>query len=245
MNEGDPLRPDNPLVVQWEYASEERLGTRNEAYRRLVQGANAEEVAFQAVAEVAPGTVLEVGSGMGEFAERLAKELGAAVTALDVSFRMVELTAARGVDARLGDVQALPFEDGSFECAVANWVLYHVPDLARGVDELHRVLGPGGRLVAGTLGVGHCAELWDLVGGEPTSGLSFWSENGAEVLSRRFPRVERRDAEGVIVFPDPVSLREYIAASTTRAHLAGNVPPDLRFPYRTRSSHVVFVAEKA
>ena len=45
---------------------------------------------------------------------------------------MVELARARGVDARVGDVQELPFADGAFDCVVAAWMLYHVPDLDRG-----------------------------------------------------------------------------------------------------------------
>lgn len=91
----DPFRLDSPLLVQWEYASEERLRTRNEAYGRLVRGVNADDLAFEAVAEVSPGRVLAVGCGTGELAERMVRELGAEVVAVDISGRMVELTAAR------------------------------------------------------------------------------------------------------------------------------------------------------
>jgi SAM-dependent methyltransferase len=234
---------DNPLFVQWEYASEERLKTRNEAYRRLIQGLNAEDVAFEAVAESSPRRVLDVGCGTGEFAEHVASELGAEVFCVDISSRMIELTSARGIEARVGDVQHLSFEDDSFDCVVANWVLYHARDLDRGVREVHRVLKPGGRLVAATVGKDHTVELWRLVGGEPTTGLSFGPDNGEEVLATVFRRVERRDAEGTLVFPDPRSMREYIAATITRAHLAENVP-EFDEPFPTRSAHVVFVAEK-
>ena len=47
---------------------------------------------------------------------------------------------ARGVHAVIGDVQELPFPDADFDCAVAAWMLYHVPDLDRGIAELARVL---------------------------------------------------------------------------------------------------------
>ena len=243
MSSQGSFRHDNPLLVQWEYASEERLKTRNEAYRRLIEGVNAEDVAFEAVKECAPGRVLDVGCGTGEFAQRVAEELGAGVTAVDISTRMVALARERGIDAQVADVQSLPFEDSSFDCVVANWVLYHAPDVDRAVREIHRVLQPGGRLVAATVGVDHTVELWRLVGGEPTSGLTFGPDNGEEVLRRAFRDVRRIDAEGTLVFPDPKATREYIAATITRAHLADNVP-EFSEPFRTRSAHVVFMAEK-
>lgn len=235
---------DNPVVVQWEYASEERLATRNETYRRLTEGVNAEELAFEAVAECGPQRLLEVGCGMGEFAVRAVQELGTELIALDISPRMVEIARERGVDARVGDVQALPFADGEFDCVVANWVLYHVPELDRGVAELARVLAPGGRLVAATLGDGHMRELWESLGGEPTSGLSFQSGNGDAVLRPHFASVERRDAFGAVVFPDADSLRAFVGATTARAHLASAVA-EISEPFRTSSAHAVFVAEKA
>lgn len=238
------MKLDNPVVVQWEYASEERLATRNATYRRLVAGVNAEELAYEAVAECGPRRLLEVGCGMGELAERVAVELGAEVIAIDVSPRMVEIARARGVDARLGDAQALPFADGEFDCVVANWVLYHLPDLDRGVAELARVLAPDGRLVAATLGDGHMRELWEWLGAGPTSGLSFQSGNGEAALRLHFARVERRDALGTIVFPDAESIRTFVGASITRAHLASAVP-EISEPFATSSTHAVFVAETA
>ena len=238
------MKLDNPLVVQWEYASEERLAKRNATYRELLEGVNPEEAVAAAVRESAPERFLDVGCGMGELAERVQREFGAEVVAVDISPRMVELTRARGVDAREADVQALPFEDGSFDCVAANWVLYHVPDLDLGVRELARVLKPGGRLVAATLGDGNMQELWDLLGGEVTAGLSFACGNGHAALEPHFLRVERREADGTVVFPDQASMREFVAATTTRSHLAANVP-ELAEPFHTRSKHCVFVAEKA
>lgn len=238
------MKLDNPVVVQWEYASEERLATRNATYRQLAEGVNAEELAYEAVAECRPRRLLEVGCGMGELAERVAVELGAEVIAIDISPRMADIARARGVDARVGDAQALAFADGEFDCVVANWVLYHLPDLDGGVAELARVLAPGGRLVAATLGDGHMRELWERLGAKPTSGLSFQSGNGEAVLRPHFERVERRDALGTLVFPDAASIRTFVGASITRAHLSSAVP-EITEPFATSSAHAVFVAEKA
>ena len=76
--------------------------------------------------------MLEVGGGAGRAGGADAAELGATVSFVDVSQRMVELARARGVDAQVGDVQALPFADGSFDTVVAAWMLYHVPTSTEG-----------------------------------------------------------------------------------------------------------------
>ncbi len=238
------MKLDNPLVVQWEYASEERLAKRNQTYRELTEGVKADDTVFEAVREVGPKRFLDVGCGMGELAERVQKELGAEVVAVDISPRMVELTKARGIDVHLADLQALPFEDGEFDCVAANWVLYHVPDLDRGLSELERVIRRGGRLVAATLGVANMQELWDLLGGEVTGGLSFGYENGETMLSPYFTQIDRREANGTVVFPDRGSMVDFVAAQTTRSHLAELVP-ELAEPFHTRTSHCVFVAGKS
>lgn len=239
-----PLKLDSPLLVQWEYASEERLAVRNQTYKDLAEGTSAEEVVFEAVREANPTRVLEVGCGTGELAERVRDELRAEIIAVDISPRMVELTLERGIEARVADVQQLPFEDGDFDCVVAAWVLYHVPDVDRSLAEIARVLRPGGRIVAATMGEGNLAELWAAVGDRATRGLTFGADNGAEVLGRRFTDVERRDAVGTVVFPDREAMRRFVAATITRAHLADRVPAVSK-PFRATTSHVVFVAHKA
>src|SRR5207302_1229526 len=114
----------------------------------------------------------------------IVEETGAELVALDQSERMVELSRARGVDARVGDVQALPFPDGTFDCAVAAWMLYHVPDLDRGLAELARVLRPGGRLVAVTNSDRSLPELWGPFGERAVRIHGFAAEDGEELLGR-------------------------------------------------------------
>jgi len=50
-------------------------------------------------------------------------------------------------DLQVADVQQLPFEDGSFDAVCASFVFCSVPDAVRGLEEVHRVLRPGGQLV--------------------------------------------------------------------------------------------------
>ena len=64
------------------------------------------------------------------------------ITAIDQSPRLARLTAGRGVPVGIADVQALPFPDNRFDVVAALWMLYHVPDLDRGLAEIRRVLRP-------------------------------------------------------------------------------------------------------
>lgn len=77
-----------------------------------------------------------------------------------------------------------------------------------------------------------------------TRDLTFSSRNGAAQVAPHFTQVEAREAEGVVVFPTPQAVRQFVAADMTRAHAAANVP-DFDEPMRARSHHTVFVAEKA
>jgi SAM-dependent methyltransferase len=233
------VRLDDPGVVREEYADETRFATRKAAHA-LGEGPDARHLAFDAIAEGQPNRVLEVGPGEGELAERMQSELGCDVVAVDQSERMVELTGKRGIDARLGDVTDLPFEDESFDCAVAAWMLYHVADIALALGELARVLRPTGRLVAVTNGRDHLRELKDLLGQERASS-SFDAEDADELLSHHFSRVETRDAAGWLVFPSRAQAQEYVDSSMI---FGGGELPHFDGPLRVRRLPVVLVAQK-
>jgi SAM-dependent methyltransferase len=236
------VKLDNPLLVRWEYASEERLAKRNEVLRALSRGPSPEDAAFAAVAEVQPRRVADIGCGLGEMGERIQKELGAHVCAVDTSERMVELARARGLDAQLADAERLPFADDDFDCVFAGWVLYHVPNIDRAIGECARILEPAGTLVAASVCNDNISEVWELLGvTEPRAALSFTRENGEELLRRHFGRVERRDVDGELVFPDTEAMRVFVASTIDRAHLAPQVP-ELAEPFHATTRHVVFVA---
>ena len=95
--------------------TEERA--RRRPRRRLDDGAmmDATREAFRAIDRAMTGDsrVLEVGCGSGEMAERIAALAGVALVATDYSEDCVELTAARGVDARHADICYLPFDPGA------------------------------------------------------------------------------------------------------------------------------------
>jgi SAM-dependent methyltransferase len=236
-------RLDDPALVALEYADDARLRRRAAAYTGVATGEDARVRLVEAVAEVRPQRVLEVGCGWGELAEWIARETGAEVVALDLSPRMVELAVERGVDARLGDVQELSFADGEFDCAVAAWMLYHVPDLDRAVAELARVLRPGGRLVVATISRFHLIELRELVG-SGMSTLSFSRESGRELLAAHFADVRRYDIDGRLEFAGRDEVEEYVRASISMSPFVANVPVAIDEPFLARRANSIFVATR-
>src|SRR5215203_319797 len=99
------------------------------------------------------GNLLEVGSGPGRLAVRLAWEApGMTLTGVDISDAMVEraarLAAGAGLSERVlfmvGDVAAMPLPDGEFDGVVSTLSLHHWPEPTHGLAEIHRVLKPGG-----------------------------------------------------------------------------------------------------
>jgi len=224
------------------YASEAGLAARRAVHEQSI-GSDAPGMVFDAVAEVAPRRVLEVGCGMGQLAQRLHEELDAEVVALDQSPRMVELTRERGVDAQVGDVQALPFEAGAFDVVVAAWMLYHATDLQRALDEIVRVLRPSGRLVASTNRRDHMREFWEFVGVDHRPAEGFVAEDAERLLRIRFSRIEIRDAAGTLTFRDREAILAYLRSSPRYLERADDVP-ELDAPLLVRRRAVVIAADR-
>ncbi len=172
--------------------------------------------------------ILEVGCGQGglwgENADRIPR--GWEITLSDVSPGMLE--QARTNLAALGrrfrfeaaDAQSIPFESNGFDAVIADHMLYHVPDRKKTLGEFRRVLRPGGRLFASTVGRGHMRELAELAT-RFDPGLDIWGsgglatgtftlENGAAQLAPLFTDVLLHRYEDALVVTDPAPLVDYM-----------------------------------
>ncbi len=95
---------------------------------------------------------VDLATGTGDIAFELASA-GASVVGVDVTPRMIELAnrkkAGQGAPRFLvGDMTALPFGAESFDLVTAGYGLRNVPDLRAAIDEIYRVLKPGGAALA-------------------------------------------------------------------------------------------------
>ena len=104
---------------------------------------------------------IDVGCGNGAFTELLVQRCSPAeVQGIDPSEAQLAFARARPAahraEFRQGDAMALPFSDDRFDAAVMALVIFFVPDPAKGVAEMVRVVCPGGTVAA---------YAWDILGG--------------------------------------------------------------------------------
>jgi ubiquinone/menaquinone biosynthesis C-methylase UbiE len=127
------------------------------------------------------------------------------------------------------DAQAIPFAGAAFDAVIANHMLYHVPDRPRALAEIRRVLRPGGRLYASTIGEAHLRELHELArrfdpalawwGGQSTD--TFTLENGAAQIERLFSRVAARRYEDALVVNEAEPIVAFVASGDPSGLLEG------------------------
>ena len=101
--------------------------------------------------------LLDIGCGNGALTEALAAS-GAMVVGVDASPDMVAAAQARGLDARVADAAALPFQ-AEFDAIFTNAALHWVPDHEAVVAGIRRALKPGGRVVGELGGQGNVAAV--------------------------------------------------------------------------------------
>jgi len=169
-------------------------------------------------------TVLDVGCGTGALWKRLAGKMpdNFSITLADLSWGMILQTRSVHSSPRFSavnlDAQFLPFTSESYDLVIANHMLYHVPDIDKALSEIHRVLIPGGTLIATTNGENHLVEIRTLL-----HQVSDWSEafdgqfshrfslkNAHEFLENHFVNVTVKEMPGDLFVTEVQPLIDYI-----------------------------------
>lgn len=213
-----------------QYADSRNLCKRISIYRYNTNPRNWFEWLFDQMPFRGSDKIIELGCGNGSLWARNAARIpaGAEITLTDLNENMLRdcerslrEAAPMGTEGRfrfgLADLSAIAYPPASFTMAVANHVLYHVPDLDRALSGIVAVLSPGGALVASTIGIEDNKELAEVFAGYSSSlaydpariAAAFGLENGRAILERHFSRVERRDFENSLSIDDPRPVLDY------------------------------------
>ena len=136
-----------------------------------------------AAAQVAEKTVLDAGCGIGYGTRLLAQGGAQRVTGVDIAadaLREAEAQPLETAEYVEGDIQQLPFHDDSFDVVVCFEAIEHVPRPEEALDELARVLRPGGRLLVSSPNRGVYPP------GNPHHIHEYTAQELEESLTRRF-----------------------------------------------------------
>jgi ubiquinone/menaquinone biosynthesis C-methylase UbiE len=189
-----------------------------------------QETVFSLVGDPGGLRVLDVGCGDGAYAIRASRE-GADVVGLDRSQSMLEAARARAVSADAvvtwcqGDARALPFRDASVDLVLGVTALCLVSEPLVALNEMSRVLRPGGVLVVGELGRW---SLWAVrrrfrswLGDQFWKRAHFWTAAELrETMADAGLRV--RDMRSAVYYPPSATLARLMSRMEgTRAHLGG------------------------
>jgi SAM-dependent methyltransferase len=121
------------------------------------------------------------------------------------------------------DARAIPYPDASFDAVIANHMLYHVNNREEALAEIFRVLRPGGRIYASTIGSGHLREMKELLAEFDTSLVlaekefdqEFGLDNGEEQLAAAgFQDIEERRYDDALRVTQSEPLIAYIRSTT-------------------------------
>jgi SAM-dependent methyltransferase len=232
---------DDASYLAREYASLDRLRMRRldrTGWLRFDE-LDEEQTLLAAVAEARPRRVLDVGCGDGRIPSLYAAP---EVVCVDSAEASVAAARERGLDARVADAQALPFDDGAFDVVTCNHTLYHVHDRDRALAEVARVLRPGGRFAGIYNTPDHLREVW-AAAGATWARDEFDSETGLPYLRRHFARVDRLIRGGSVLWLAREDLQAYLDAYVEM--LGPLRAPDGPYPFVATRAKCVFVAEAA
>lgn len=199
---------------------------------------------------------LDLCCGQGNVSETLVAR-GCAVTGADFSPAMITIARERVPQATFAeaDAQALDFPDGAFDIVVSNFGICHVPDQPRALDEMRRVLKPGGRCAITVWhGPGESASFkafYDAVQAHGHSDVSappgpdFHQFGNRETADRLFSQagfedIAHRRVECAWRIDSPDGLfRLYAEATVRAAMLLSSQPPDNLAAIRTAITNTV------
>jgi SAM-dependent methyltransferase len=236
-----PEITDQDYLLTQQYHDGSKLRARIGLYRYGTNPRGWQQWMFDQYTLPTDARILEIGCGPGILWRANQERIPArwTITLTDLSPGMIaEARTALQADSRFTfaecDAQQLPFPNEAFDGVIANHMLYHVPDRARALHEVRRVLRSGGRFYASANGRGHLQGLRDLlVEFDPTLQLwlgrePFNLDESQNELAALFGTVTADRYSDTLIIPEAQPLIDYGLSS----RFAAALPPE-----RVRALH--------
>ena len=171
--------------------------------------------------------ILELGCGLGALWSKNKRRINKHwdITLSDFSRAMLTKTKENlrelkhKINFKVINIEKIPYKDESFDVAIANGLLYLVPDLKKSIKEIARIIKPGGILLASTSGSKYMKELQNLLKKSKLpvhtnySSYQFSLENGKKLLSPYFSKIKLIRHTNSLLVTKAKPLTDYILSS--------------------------------
>jgi ubiquinone/menaquinone biosynthesis C-methylase UbiE len=240
-------RAIDPTYLEEQYGTEDRLRIRIEAHARYSERTdNFYEWVVERLQPQPGAIVVDVGCGVGSIHPFVCARGVRAILGVDASLAMVEASQRQANQLNLpvvtvrADAQDLPLPDNTYDCAMANHVLFHVPDQRAALREIRRVLRSGGRAVMTAAAPVHRSRLHAIhaqacaqLGYTPTqSVMRRFNLDHLDLVREVFPSAERHVREDAFLFPTSEAALRYYASGFIDA--LDNPPSDRSHRHKLR-----------
>lgn len=221
--------------VKRQYSVSNNLQTRIDTHKHYEEKqVNLDEIVIEHLQLQGRERILEVGCANGKFLSLLQTNgHKGQLTGFDQSEAMLsEATKTNNlIEWKLGDAGKLPFEANCYDWIVARHMLYHMKDVEKTIQGFHKVIHPGGSLLATTNSnvtlpriVEMCNRMLDAFDlPKTTSSVTpFCLENGKEILQSFFPTVEVSVIHNALVFHHATPIVNYISSMFPSLNIPDN-----------------------
>ena len=182
--------------------------------------------------DISPNTkILELGCGTGDMWKSKLHLIDKSIelTLTDFSENMVSIAKNtlgehNHISYDVVNIENIPYADNSFDRVIANMMLYHVPDLDKGLSEVKRILREDGYFYCATYGengiMPFIAGLLKEYGITDTTNKIFTLQNGAGILKKYFSNIQRLDYEDSLAVTDIDDVLDYIYSLANMSSIA-------------------------
>lgn len=178
--------------------------------------------------------VLELGCGTGDMWKNRESLISRCSKLILSDFSEGMIAAAKetvgncdNIEYKVLDIQNIPYEDGIFDIVIANMMLYHVPDIDKGLAEVRRVLKKDGSFYCATYGeygiTEYLSKILDAYGVEDNLNKNFTLQNGYNILKKLFLKVEKLEYNDSLAVTNVDDMVDYIYSLSSMTKLR-NMP---------------------
>jgi len=220
------MKTNSNEFLSEQYKDSSKLETRINIHERYsTNKQDWHEWVFQNISFPGDGSVVEFGCGTGALWKKNLLNLESSIRVLLTDHSDGMLAQAKqalehhpSFSFKTMDIQRIPIESSSADVAIANHMLYHVPDISQALSEIQRVLKPAGTFYASTNGFVHLKEVYEYAAGfdsslpyiKPLNAQYFGLETGVSQLNEHFDEVHLIRFDSHLEIPAAEELADFI-----------------------------------